>query len=54
MGIPFILFTGKDGGIAKSLSTYFIIAPDNSTANIQEIHILMKQLCQIAEKVIFN
>jgi D-sedoheptulose 7-phosphate isomerase len=55
MGIPFILFTGKDGCIAKSLATYCIIAPGNSTAIIQEIHILMKNtFCQSAVKAIFN
>lgn len=55
MGIPSILFTGKDGGLAKSLATYTIIAPGNSTAIIQEIHILMAHtLCQCVEIELFK
>ena len=55
MGIPSILFTGKDGGPAKSLATYCVIAPGHSTAIIQEIHILMEHtLCQSVEKSLFN
>ena len=53
--IPSILFTGKDGGLAKSLATYTIIAPGNSTAIIQEIHILMAHtLCQCVEIELFK
>ena len=55
MGIPSILFTGKDGGLAKALATYTIIAPANSTAIIQEIHILMAHtLCQCVEMELFK
>ena len=55
MGIPSILFTGKDGGLAKALATYTIIAPGNSTAIIQEIHILMAHtLCQCVEMELFK
>jgi D-sedoheptulose 7-phosphate isomerase len=55
MGIPSILFTGKDGGLAKALATYTIIAPGNSTAIIQEIHILMSHtLCQCVEMELFK
>ena len=55
MGLPSILFTGKDGGLAKSLATYTIIAPGNSTAIIQEIHILMAHtLCQCVEIELFK
>ena len=55
MRIPSILFTGKDGGLAKSLATYTIIAPGNSTAIIQEIHILMAHtLCQCVEIELFK
>jgi D-sedoheptulose 7-phosphate isomerase len=55
MRIPSILFTGKDGGLAKSLATYTIITPGNSTAIIQEIHILMAHtLCQCVEIELFK
>lgn len=55
MNVPSILFTGKDGGLAKSMASYTIIAPGNSTAVIQEIHILMAHtLCQCVEMELFN
>lgn len=55
MGIPSILFTGKNGGLAKELANYTIIAPGNSTAIIQEIHILMAHtLCQCVEMELFK
>ena len=55
MNVPSILFTGKDGGEAKSLATYTIIAPGESTAIIQEIHLLMEHtLCQSVEIELFK
>jgi D-sedoheptulose 7-phosphate isomerase len=55
LNIPSILFTGKDGGTAKSLATYTIIAPGESTAIIQEIHLLMEHtLCQSVEIELFK
>jgi len=55
MNLPSILFTGKDGGLAKSLATYTIVAPGGSTAIIQEIHILMAHtLCQCVELELFK
>jgi D-sedoheptulose 7-phosphate isomerase len=55
MNVPSILFTGKDGGDAKSLATYTIIAPGESTAIIQEIHLLMEHtLCQSVEIELFK
>lgn len=55
MNAPSILFTGKDGGDAKSLATYCIIAPGESTAIIQEIHLLMEHtLCQSVEIELFK
>ena len=55
MNVPSVLFTGKDGGDAKSLATYSIIAPGESTAIIQEIHLLMEHtLCQSVEIELFK
>jgi D-sedoheptulose 7-phosphate isomerase len=55
MNVPSVLFTGKDGGVAKSLATYTIIAPGESTAIIQEIHLLMEHtLCQSVEIELFK
>jgi D-sedoheptulose 7-phosphate isomerase len=55
MNVPSILFTGKDGGDAKSLATYTIIAPGETTAIIQEIHLVMEHtLCQSVEIEFFK
>ena len=55
MNVPSILFTGKDGGDAKSWASYTIIAPGESTAIIQEIHLLMEHtLCQSVEIELFK
>lgn len=52
--IESILFTGKDGGPAKSLANHVIIAPGPSTAAIQEIHILLgHSLCEYIEREMF-
>jgi D-sedoheptulose 7-phosphate isomerase len=53
-GIPSIVFTGRDGGQAKALADYCIVAPGNETSTIQELHILLAHtLCECVEKVIF-
>jgi D-sedoheptulose 7-phosphate isomerase len=55
MGIPSILFTGFDGGLAKQLADYTIIAPGSTTAIIQEVHILLAHsLCESVEIALFN
>lgn len=52
--IKTILFTGKDGGIAKSMADHVIIAPGVSTATIQEIHILLgHSMCEFIERELF-
>jgi len=52
--IKTILFTGKDGGIAKSIADHVIIAPGASTATIQEIHILLgHSMCEFIERELF-
>ena len=46
-----IAFLGKDGGLAKNLAQNAIIVPSNTTARIQEMHILLGHiLCEIVEK----
>ncbi|RKZ28752.1 phosphoheptose isomerase [bacterium] len=51
IGIESIGLLGKDGGKAKNLCTIPIIVPHNSTARIQEIHILMiHSICDAVEK----
>ena len=51
IGIESIGLLGKDGGKAKNLCTIPIIVPHNSTARIQEIHILLiHSICDAVEK----
>jgi D-sedoheptulose 7-phosphate isomerase len=53
--IPSILFTGHQGGKAKSLANYCIIAAGKSTATIQELHIVLAHsLCECVEVEIFG
>lgn len=50
-----IALLGKDGGEAKKFSDLSIIVPSNSTARIQEMHILIGHIaCYLAEKDIFK
>ena len=53
--IPSLLFTGHDGGKAKELADYCIIAPGVTTAAIQELHIVLAHsLCECVEIVLFK
>ena len=55
MGVKSILFTGRDGGPAKGLADYCIIAAGEKTSTIQELHILLAHtLCECVERVIFT
>jgi len=55
LGIPSILFTGKNGGKAKALADYSVIATGESTATIQELHIVLAHsLCECVEIELFE
>lgn len=55
MNIPSIVFTGHDGGLAKEIADYCIIAPGKMTSTIQEIHIVLAHtLCESVELAIFG
>ncbi|PLW77248.1 D-sedoheptulose-7-phosphate isomerase [Cohaesibacter celericrescens] len=55
LGITSIVFCGNDGGQAKDLADYCIIAPGSTTGTIQEIHIVLAHtLCGCVESVIFG
>ncbi len=55
MGIPTIIFAGRDGGSAKYLADYCIVSPGEMTSTIQEIHIVLAHtLCESVERAIFN
>ncbi|MSQ55561.1 MAG: SIS domain-containing protein [Betaproteobacteria bacterium] len=49
-----VLFTGRDGGAAKALADFCIIAPGPNTNRIQEVHlVLAHSLCESVEKAMF-
>ena len=51
LGITSIALTGKDGGTAKEISDHSIIVDSDSTARIQEAHILIGHiLCELIEE----
>lgn len=50
IGCKSVALLGKDGGAIKELATYPIIVPSNSTARIQECHIMMIHIiCELVE-----
>lgn len=51
MGLITIALLGKDGGSAKDISDHVLIVPSESTARIQETHILIGHiLCELIEQ----
>ena len=51
MGLITIALLGKGGGTAKKYADYAVIVPSDSTARIQETHILIGHiLCEMIEK----
>ena len=54
MGVPSIVFCGREGGAAKSLADYCIVAPGTATSTIQEVHIVLTHtLCECVEAAMF-
>lgn len=48
--IPTIVFCGRDGGKAKQLANFCIVAPGLATSTIQEVHIVLAHtLCECVE-----
>jgi D-sedoheptulose 7-phosphate isomerase len=55
LGVPSIVFSGKDGGLAKEMADYCIVAPGTSTGTIQELHIILAHtLCECVEVAMFG
>jgi D-sedoheptulose 7-phosphate isomerase len=55
MGVPSIVFCGRDGGQAQSIADHFIIAPGKATSTIQELHIVLAHtLCECVETAMFG
>jgi D-sedoheptulose 7-phosphate isomerase len=51
LGVMTIALLGKDGGEAKDLADLSLVVPSNSTARIQEAHILIGHiLCDLIEQ----
>ena len=54
MGVPGIVFCGREGGAAKALADYCIVAPGTATSTIQEVHIVLAHtLCECVESAMF-
>jgi D-sedoheptulose 7-phosphate isomerase len=55
MEVPSIIFCGRDGGPAKAMADYCIVAPGIATSIIQELHIVLAQtLCECVEVAMFS
>lgn len=55
MGMTSIVFCGRDGGDARDLADYCIIACGKETSTIQEQHIVLAHtLCECVETAIFG
>jgi D-sedoheptulose 7-phosphate isomerase len=55
LGIPSIVFCGHEGGKAKLLTDYCIVAPGMATSTIQELHIIFAHtLCECVEAAMVN
>jgi D-sedoheptulose 7-phosphate isomerase len=55
MGVPSIVFCGRDGGPAKTMADHFVITPGIATSTIQELHIVLAHtLCECVEVAMFG
>jgi D-sedoheptulose 7-phosphate isomerase len=55
MGIPSLVFCGRDGGPSKAIADFCIIAPGIATSTIQEVHIVLAHtLCECVEIAMFG
>jgi len=55
LGIPSIVFCGRDGGPARTLADHCVIATGTATSTIQELHIVLAHsLCECVEAALFN
>ena len=54
LGVPTIVFCGRDGGKAKGLADHCVIAVGEATSTIQEMHIVLAHtLCESVEAAMF-
>ena len=53
-GVKSVLFTGRDGGPAKPLADFAIVAPGENSNRIQEVHLVLEHtLCESVERAMF-
>lgn len=52
--LPCIVFTGRDGGLARALADHCIVAAGDATSIIQEMHqVFGHTLCEAVERTLF-
>lgn len=55
MGVPSIVFCGRDGGAAGLMADHCIVVPGLATSTIQELHIVLAHtLCECVEAAMFG
>jgi D-sedoheptulose 7-phosphate isomerase len=55
MGVPSIVFCGRDGGATGLMADHCIIVPGLATSTIQELHIVLAHtLCECVEAAMFG
>jgi D-sedoheptulose 7-phosphate isomerase len=55
MGIPSIVFSGRNGGQARTMADCAIVVPGLATSTIQELHIVLAHtLCECVEVAMFG
>jgi D-sedoheptulose 7-phosphate isomerase len=55
IGVPSIVFCGRDGGPAQAIADHCIVAPGLATSTIQELHIVLAHtLCECVEVAMFG
>jgi D-sedoheptulose 7-phosphate isomerase len=55
LGVPSIVFSGRDGGHARNKATYCVVVPGDMTSTIQELHIVLAHtLCECVEAAVFG
>jgi D-sedoheptulose 7-phosphate isomerase len=53
--IPSILFSGRDGGLARALADHCVLVSGDDTSTIQELHIVLGHtLCEAVERAVLD
>jgi D-sedoheptulose 7-phosphate isomerase len=55
LGIPGLVFSGRDGGAVVALADHCVVVPGVATSTIQELHIVLAHtLCESVEAALFG